>query len=35
MPSPSFRINCCLCRKPIPKRQDVYALDDEWRRRFP
>jgi hypothetical protein len=32
---PSFRIVCCLCAKPIPKFQDVFALDAEWQRRFP
>ncbi|WP_424862805.1 hypothetical protein [Streptomyces sp. MMS24-I29] len=30
-----FRIACCLCRKPIPLSQDIYALDQEWQRRFP
>ncbi|MEV6927438.1 hypothetical protein AB0M46_23435 [Dactylosporangium sp. NPDC051485] len=35
MRSPQFRIACCLCGKPIPLASDVYALDQEWRRRFP
>jgi hypothetical protein len=35
MPRPRFRIVCCLCRKPIPQAKDVYALDEEWQRRFP
>ncbi|MGW3473444.1 hypothetical protein ACWDKQ_34460 [Saccharopolyspora sp. NPDC000995] len=35
MPRPKFRIACCLCRKPIPQAQNVYALDEEWQRRFP
>jgi hypothetical protein len=35
MSSPKFRIACCLCRKPIPLAEDVYALDAEWQRRFP
>jgi hypothetical protein len=35
MPPPKFRIACCLCGKPIPQAQDIYALDAEWRRRFP
>jgi hypothetical protein len=33
--SPDFRIACCLCRKPIPRASDAYALDAEWQRRFP
>jgi hypothetical protein len=32
---PAFRLICCLCQKPIPRRQDVYPLDAEWKRRFP
>lgn len=35
MPRPKFRIACCLCGKPIPQTQDIYALDSEWQRRFP
>jgi hypothetical protein len=35
MPRPKFRLACCLCRKPIPLASDAYALDDEWKRRFP
>jgi hypothetical protein len=35
MPRPKFRIACCLCGKPIPAASDVYALDREWRRRYP
>ncbi|GAA2798889.1 hypothetical protein GCM10010470_37580 [Saccharopolyspora taberi] len=35
MPRPRFRIACCLCGKPIPQASDVYALDEEWKRRFP
>lgn len=33
--SPEFRLTCCLCRNPCPRRSDVYALDAEWRRRYP
>ncbi len=35
MRRPDFRIICCLCRKPIPRRSDAYALDAEWKRRHP
>jgi hypothetical protein len=35
MRSPQFRIACSLCGKPIPLTSDVYALDEEWQRRFP
>ncbi|WP_327668070.1 MULTISPECIES: hypothetical protein [unclassified Streptomyces] len=35
MSAAPFRITCCLCRKAIPLSQDVYALDQEWQRRFP
>lgn len=31
----AFRIRCCLCRKNIPLRGDVVALDGEWQRRYP
>lgn len=30
-----IRIVCCLCGKTIPQSSDVYALDEEWQRRFP
>ncbi|WP_128380366.1 hypothetical protein [Streptomyces cavernae] len=30
-----FRIACCLCGKNIPLTQDIYALDQEWERRYP
>jgi hypothetical protein len=33
--NPAFRLACCMCRKPVPLRSDVYALDAEWQRRFP
>ena len=32
---PNFRVICCLGGEPIPLASDVYALDEEWRRRFP
>jgi hypothetical protein len=32
---PDYRLACCLCRRPIPRASEVYALDQEWRRRFP
>lgn len=35
MAPPKPRINCCLCRKRIPAKDDVYPLDAEWQRRFP
>jgi hypothetical protein len=35
MPATRLRIACCLCRKPMPQAKDVYALDEEWQRRFP
>ncbi|MEU0532326.1 hypothetical protein [Amycolatopsis tolypomycina] len=35
MARPDFRITCCLCGKPIPRASDVYALDEEWQRRYP
>ena len=35
MPRPSFRIACCLCGNAISSASDVYALDEEWQRRFP
>lgn len=35
MPAPRLRLTCCLCRKPIAYRTDVYALDAEWQRRYP
>ncbi|CAO5227893.1 hypothetical protein FAGKG844_1130006 [Frankia sp. AgKG'84/4] len=35
MPRPKFRLACCLCRNSIPLASDAYALDDEWKRRFP
>jgi hypothetical protein len=31
----THRVACCLCRRPIPPAQDVFALDAEWQRRFP
>lgn len=31
----SYSLLCCLCRRPIGKRADVYALDGEWQRRYP
>lgn len=31
----SYRLSCCLCRRPIGQRADVYALDAEWQRRYP
>ncbi len=34
MRRPDFRLTCCLCRRPIPRGADAYALDAEWRRRF-
>lgn len=35
MRRPDLRISCCLCTKPVPRAAEVYALDDEWQRRFP
>lgn len=35
MSAPRLRITCCLCRKPVPLKSDVYALDLEWQRRYP
>jgi hypothetical protein len=35
MARPTFRLTCCLCRKPIAKAKNVWALDREWQRRFP
>ncbi|GAA1074733.1 hypothetical protein [Nocardiopsis metallicus] len=35
MPSPKFRLTCCLCDKLIPLNKDVQVLDAEWLRRFP
>ncbi|MEV6925573.1 hypothetical protein AB0M46_13885 [Dactylosporangium sp. NPDC051485] len=35
MPAPRLRLTCCLCRKPIAYRTDIYALDAEWQRRYP
>ncbi|WP_223874705.1 hypothetical protein [Salinispora oceanensis] len=35
MSAPRLRITCCLCRKPVPRKSDVYALDLEWQRRYP
>ena len=32
---PDFRIACCLCRTPIPRSSDAYALDHEFLRRYP
>lgn len=29
------QLACCLCGKSIPDSSDVYALDEEWQRRFP
>lgn len=36
LPPPStWQLTCCLCAKPIPTKDEVYALDREWRRRHP
>lgn len=32
---PNLRLRCCLCRKLIAQRVDVFRLDGEWHRRFP
>jgi hypothetical protein len=32
---PTSQVVCCLCRRPIPPEQDVFATDAEWQRRFP
>lgn len=34
-PRSAWRLTCCLCAKPIPPNDEVYALDREWRRRHP
>lgn len=28
-------MTCCICSRKVPVREDMYALDGEWRRRFP
>lgn len=35
MTAPRLLLTCCLCRKPLPQRGDVNALDAEWQRRYP
>lgn len=35
MTCPDLRLTCCLCRRQIARGPDIYALDAEWRRRFP
>lgn len=32
--SPEFRLTCCKCRSTI-RPNSVYALDEEWHRRYP
>jgi len=32
---PGLRLACCKCRRQIPLKTDVYALDAEWQRRYP
>lgn len=34
-PRSTWQLTCCLCAKPIPTKDEVYALDREWRRRHP
>lgn len=33
--NPDQHITCCLCGGPVPPNSDVYALDEEWHRRYP
>lgn len=33
--SPAPAVTCCLCQKPVPATEEVFALDAEWKRRFP
>jgi hypothetical protein len=35
MRRPAIRLTCCLCRRPVGRATDVYALDGEWQRRYP
>lgn len=35
MPPAAFALRCCLCGSTVPQAKDVYALDAEWKRRFP
>jgi hypothetical protein len=35
MTAPPLVLACCRCGKRLPRARDVYALDDEWARRYP